>query len=404
MTERLAPDAEKLAALRAALPATGAGIYLDTATRGPLPAETAAAMREAEDWELRVGRATEGREDDVEQRAAEARAVLAAALGGDPAEIALMPGLEVALGSAAWAPDWKAGDRALTVTAAGRETFAVLAAIRQRAGVELDLIDTADAGSLTAAITPRTRLVVLPHVSPQSGERLPIEAICAAVRPSGAWIVVDASCSAGVIPISAQELGADFLAVAGDRWLLAPEGTACLWVGRRALAETSSPITTESAFETLDGPISRHWPDAGRFEAAALPRTALLGLARSVGWLEMYVGLPWALPRGERLAHGLLRTLAATDGVELLTPVDSAAGIATFRLANWRASEAAEELGRRVFAILRPLPELDALRASIAWFNSDEELAHFSGAVAELAGHTPESIPRRPSLTVLGNG
>src|SRR5688572_26965317 len=129
------PDAEKLAALRAGLPATGAGIYLDTATRGPLPAETAAAMREAEDWELRVGRATEGREEDVAQRAAEARAVLAAAVGADPAEIALMPGLELALASAAsWAVDWKAGDRALTVPAAGSATFAVLASVRQRLG------------------------------------------------------------------------------------------------------------------------------------------------------------------------------------------------------------------------------------------------------------------------------
>jgi selenocysteine lyase/cysteine desulfurase len=404
MTEPLAPDAEKLAALRAGLPATGAGIYLDTATRGPLPAESAAAMRDAEEWELRVGRATEGREDDVAQRAAEARAVLAAAVGGDPAEIALMPGLDAALGSAAWAPDWKAGDRALTVTAAGRETFAVLAAIRQRAGVELDLIDKTDVRSVAAAVTPRTRLVVLPHVSPQTGERLPIEVICAALRPSGAWIVVDASCSAGVIPISAQELDTDFIAVAADRWLLAPEGTACLWAGPRALAEARPTLATEAAFETLDGPISRPWPDARRFEATGLPRTTLLGLARSVGWLEMYVGLPWALPRGERLARGLLRTLAATDGVELLTPLDSAAGIATFRLANWRASEAAEELGRRVFAILRPLPELDSLRASVAWFNSEEELARFAEAVAELARHTPDTLPRRPSLTVLGNG
>lgn len=403
MTEPQAPDAEKLAALRAGLPATGAGIYLDTATRGPLPAETAAAMREAEDWELRVGRATQGREEDVAQRAAEARAVLAAAVGGDPAEIALMPGLEAAVGCAAWAADWKAGDRALTVAGAGRETFAVLAALRQRIGVELDVAAAADAERLAASITPRTRLVIVPHVSAQTGERVPVRAIAAAVRASGAWVVVDASCSVGAIPIDAPALGADFLAMAADRWLLGPEGTAALWASRRAVAEARPLLATQSAYEALAGSSARQWPDARRFEATSLPRTSLLGLARSVGWLEMYVGLPWALPRGERLAHWLLEALAATDGVKVVTPAAAAASIVTFRLANWRASDAADELGRRVFAILRPLPDLDVIRASTAWFNSEEELARFADAVAELARHTPETLPRRPSLSVLGN-
>ena len=51
------PDAEKVAAIRAALPALGAGIYLNTGSVGPMPAETAAAMAEIVEYELRVGRA-----------------------------------------------------------------------------------------------------------------------------------------------------------------------------------------------------------------------------------------------------------------------------------------------------------------------------------------------------------
>ena len=80
-------DEAKVARLRELIPATSAGIYLDTAYRGPLPAETAAAMREADDWELRVGRATEGRAEDFAQRRAEAQAVIAALIGADPDEI-----------------------------------------------------------------------------------------------------------------------------------------------------------------------------------------------------------------------------------------------------------------------------------------------------------------------------
>ena len=92
-TDRSRTAEQKVARLRELLPATSAGIYLDTAYRGPLPAETAAAMREADDWELRVGRATEGRDEDLAQRVEEARAVLAALLVADPSEIVLTAGV-----------------------------------------------------------------------------------------------------------------------------------------------------------------------------------------------------------------------------------------------------------------------------------------------------------------------
>jgi hypothetical protein len=51
------PDDEKLAAVRDGLPALAAGIYLNTGSVGPIPAETAAAMDEPTERELRVGRA-----------------------------------------------------------------------------------------------------------------------------------------------------------------------------------------------------------------------------------------------------------------------------------------------------------------------------------------------------------
>ena len=51
------PDPEKLAAVREALPALSAGIYLNTGSVGPMPAETAAAMADIATYERDVGRA-----------------------------------------------------------------------------------------------------------------------------------------------------------------------------------------------------------------------------------------------------------------------------------------------------------------------------------------------------------
>jgi selenocysteine lyase/cysteine desulfurase len=313
-------EADKVRALRELLPAAGAGIYLDAATFGPLPAETAEAMRQAEDWELRVGRVTAGREEDVDQRADEARAVIAALIGAAPDAIALAYGRDDAI--------------ALARASLGRDA------------------------------------TIVELVSSVTGERAAGQP--APARDAGP-LVVDASNAAGAIPLAVDELTADAVVLATDRWLLGPEGTAALWLRR------PSPVA---------------------LPARQLPRTALVGLARSVGWLEMYVGLDWIHERTARLAGRLHGALSAIDGVEVVTPSPPPAGIVSFRLPAWPVQEVAEELGRRVFALLRALPAAGLLRASVGWYNTADELDRFAGAVAELTAHTPESLPRRPPLVI----
>jgi selenocysteine lyase/cysteine desulfurase len=84
----------------------------------------------------------------------------------------------------------------------------------------------------------------------------------------------------------------------------------------------------------------------------------------------------------------------------VLTPADALAGIVVFRLSNWPTEEAVAELRRRVFAIIGTNPAGDAVRVSVAWFNTEEEIDRFTAAVAEIAAHTPETLPRRPTLVV----
>jgi selenocysteine lyase/cysteine desulfurase len=367
-------DTQKVAALRELLPATGAGIYLDTAAAGPLPAETDAAMREADQWELRVGRAAAGREEDLAQREAEARAVLAALVGAQPDDVAPVTGLGQALLTGLLALDWRPGDR-LLVSAGCDAALLSAARVASRAlAVTVDVVQDVVPGDLPAG----TRRVLLPAVSRISGRREQLRLMAAELRERDVGLLVDASLIAGAAPFSVSECGAELIVLATDRWALGPEGTAARWL---------APGAT---------------PAAAEVPAGELPRTALLGLARSAGWLEMYVGLEWAFARTAALTRWLAEQLSALDGVSLLTPTDALAGVVSFRLpASWTAEEAADELGRRVFAIVRALPAQRAIRASVAWFNTEEELARFVGAIEELARHTPDSLPRRPSLTIL---
>ena len=102
------------------------------------------------------------------------------------------------------------------------------------------------------------------------------------------------------------------------------------------------------------------------------------------------------------MARAAADRLAAIDGVTLLTPVDRMGTLVTFRIAGWPAEAAIDELGSRVFAIVRTIASLDAVRISVGFFNTDEELDRFAGAVELLAAHTPETIPPKQRLTIVG--
>jgi selenocysteine lyase/cysteine desulfurase len=78
------------------------------------------------------------------------------------------------------------------------------------------------------------------------------------------------------------------------------------------------------------------------------------------------------------------------------------ATLVTFRIRGWSADVALAELGSRDFAIARTAPSLDAIRISVGFFNNEEEIDRFANAVELLASHTPESLPPRQRLTILG--
>jgi hypothetical protein len=97
----------------------------------------------------------------------------------------------------------------------------------------------------------------------------------------------------------------------------------------------------------------------------------------------------------------LQAALTSVQGVELAAPTRGVATVLPFRIAGWPATEAAAELGRRVFAQLDVDEPRDLLRAAVGAWLREDEIDRFAAAVGELAAHTPETLPRRPLLTVL---
>jgi L-cysteine/cystine lyase len=404
------PDAEKVAAVRQALPAVGAGIYLNTGSAGPIPAETAAAMAELEGWEVRTGRASAEFFEDFLERLAESRAGVAAVLASDVDAIAITHSTTEGMNIATWAVDWKRGDRAVTTSHEHAGGLGPLVAARARFGIELVLVDVGDGSDDDAtleafdrAITPGTKLVAISHVLWTTGALLPVARIARLARERGATIAIDGAQAVGAIPVAVDDLGVDYYAVAAQKWLLGPEGIGALWASREALDRALPSLAGWFSFDDLgldgSGPFFR---EARRFEATNYHKPSVTGFARSCGWLSMYVGLPWVVERGPALAASAHARLARIPGVTMLTPRDRMATLVTFQIGGWPAEDAVRELGSRVFAITRSIPALDAIRISVGFFNTADEIERFAGVVELLAAHTPETLPPKPRLTIIG--
>lgn len=405
-------DAERLAAVRAVIPALGAGIYLNAGTSGPLPAETAAVLTQMAEHELNVGRGhTDGFLEFLD-RMAEARASVAALLTADIDDIALTHGASDGMNIGLHGIDWTPGDRAVTTRMEHPGGSGPLVVLRERRGIDVAFLDIGHGGdhdrivaAFDAAIDERTRAVVISHVLWSTGAVMPVRAIADLAHERGALCIVDGAQSAGAIPIDLAATGADVYAIPGQKWLLGPEGTGAVAVPAAVRPRIAPTYAGYLTFERLTGDGNAAvWPTARRYEGTGFHRPSVVGLARSIGWLSMFVGLDWIYERGARLAAWAHDRLSAIPGVEVVTPRAHMATLVTFKVAGWTPDELKAELGARVFAITRTLPLVDGLRISVGFFNTEDELERFCAAVESLAAHTPETMPARRTLTLLGQG
>ena len=407
------PDPEKVRAVRADLPATAAGIFMNAGTCGPIPVPASDAMAAVAERELTVGRAHRDAYDELLVRMDETRAAVAAVLGTAVDRVALTGSTTEGLAAAVLAIDWRAGDHVVTTAHEHPGLTATLAMLRDRRGVEIDVVDVGDGGdhertvaaverAVETTVARRPRLVALSHVLWTTGAVLPVARIVEVAHAAGIPVVLDGAQAAGAIPLEIDTIGAEFYAVPGQKWLLGPEGTGALAVSDAALA-WAEPLAagyfgTATPYATGQAHL---WADARRFEVAGFHKPSIVGLGRSVGWLSMYVGLPWALARSAALATEMAAKLRRIAGVSVVTPPDAAGTLLTFRIGGWPAETVVEELGRRIFLIARPIPGFDAVRLSIGWWNTDDELGRVADAVADLARHAPDTLPRRPAIAVI---
>ena len=234
-------------------------------------------------------------------------------------------------------------------------------------------------------------LAVCTHVSNVFGFILPIKGIAGLCRERGVPLIVDASQSAGAIPLDFAALGAAFIAMPGHKGLYGPQGTGLLLCGTDPLPLLEGGTGSESRRQSMPDFL----PD--RLEAGTHNIAGIAGLLEGLRFLERR-GVEKIAAQEAALIHRLGEGLCAASGAEVFLSGDPAeqAGVLSFRLRSRDCEEVGEELGRQGFALraglhCAPLAhetagtlETGTLRASVSAFNTDREVEKFIHAVWEL--------------------
>ena len=168
----------------------------------------------------------------------DARVALAAVVGASPDDLVGLTNATMALNIVAQSLDLKPGDEILTTDheyAALEKTWAYVCrrsgAVMRVVKVPLPLTTEAQfTDALCAAMTDRTRVLFLSHITSATALVFPIERAVAQARARGIWSVIDGAHTPGHIPLDLTALGADFYAGNCHKWMMAPKGAGFLHV------------------------------------------------------------------------------------------------------------------------------------------------------------------------------
>lgn len=250
----------------------------------------------------------------------EARAHLAAYLGTHAENLVFVANATVGGNTVARALKLKPGDEILTTDheyGAMDKTWEFICgrtgAVYVRHRVPLPVTThEAFVESFWSAVTPRTRVIFMSHITSPTALRFPIEAICRRAREAGILTIIDGAHAPGQIPLDLEAIGADFYTGNCHKWLCAPKGAAFLYA-RPEHHAASEPLVVSWGWSSEATFVQKHQWQGTRDIAAYLSIPAAIDFQVAHDWDAVR-------ERCHELARQARRRMTEITGLEAISP------------------------------------------------------------------------------------
>ncbi len=225
---------------------------------------------------------------------------------------------------------------------------------RERRGAVIKWVPVTDDGEFRiedfeAAITPRTKMVAITHMSNVLGTTVPVKQVCEIAHAHGACVLVDGSQGAVHLPVDVQDIGCDFYVFTGHK-VYGPSGIGALY-GKREHLEAMPPYQGGGEMietVTMDG--VRYNEPPYRFEAGTPPIAEAAGLTAALDYMDA-LGRPHiqAHERGLRLYAE--EHLSPMNSIRIIGEAHDKGAILSFAMEGAHAHDVATILDRSGVAV-----------------------------------------------------
>lgn len=351
-------------------------------------------------WQLELERqpvAFLGR--DLSERTRVPRVALSAFLGTTPENIVGLVNATEGLNIVAQSLDLKEGDEILTTDheySALEKTWAYVA---RRTGAKIVTVkvpmpfvsEEAFTETLVAAMTDRTKVLFLSHITSPTALLFPIERPIAEAKKRGIWTVIDGAHSPGHVPLNLEAMDVDFYSGNCHKWLMTPKGSAFLYV-RPELQGLINPLVISHGW-TADSKL----PDAkGPFgNSPFVDELEMQGTRDPAAWLTVPAALEFRKEHGwdgvaadcRVLAQDTARRLAERTGLApLSSPEFCAPQMVAMPIPDTDTVELAKILMAR-YSIEIPVfkwQDHSIVRVSVQGYNSKAQMDILIDALTEV--------------------
>jgi L-cysteine/cystine lyase len=279
-----------------------------------------------------------------------------------------------------WGLAFEHGDEVVTTTHEHPGLTAPLEELERTKGVVVRTCEP-ELEAIADAVTERTRLVAFSHVLWTTGNVLPAKQIAEAARSKSggrAFVLVDGAQSVGALSVHPADFCVDAYTVSGQKWLCGPSGTGSLWVNPARLDELGTPWPWYLSKSRGPGGV-REWGTARRLDASTIGMTSLAGLEAALAWHQEQVEAG-AFAYADSLAMRLRFALARVPRVRVV-PAPAPSQLVSFTVDGETASAVSTRL-EAAGVLVRPIPGVEYVRASVGFWNDEGDLERLLRAVA----------------------